>query len=106
VLKARVPQPYQRCAKTEGLGGSGVAFSLVSFFWLSKRKKLAVGQHPTIWYNRYSLNLNLVSVIALNIPTKAAAKNAKDTNTLKIKPTKNSIGEPNFLTGVRPVLKK
>src|SRR3990170_186126 len=46
----------------EGVGGSGAAFSLVTFFWPGKRKTPAVGQPPTssrsiIAERRFDLNL-------------------------------------------------
>ena len=53
MLKARVPQPPRCGAKNEGLSGSRVAFSLVSLFWLSKRKKLASRAKATSYlFNR------------------------------------------------------
>jgi hypothetical protein len=35
---ARVPQPCQPCAKTEGNKRHGVSFALVTFLWTSKGK--------------------------------------------------------------------
>ena len=36
----------------EGIGGSGVSFSLLTFSWTSKRKSAAVGQPPTSMHRR------------------------------------------------------